>query len=269
VTGTFSWIQGGPHVLGIKGHLCSGGGNFPPTQNSIIVDSMKIVTIIPAYNEEAKIEEVVKEALKHGDVIVVDDGSTDNTSILAKKAGATVIKHERNKGKGAAIKTGVKRIIDKGYDVIVLMDGDGQHDPQYIESLASRINGAQMVIGSRFMDDISKMPLHRRFSNRITTYLLDHLTGYQLTDSQSGFKAINADHALLLLKIPYNDYIYESELIRMAAAHNLIIDEVPIGCHYAKEKSYIGVADLLKYIIFIMRVLSHKIIKRIGNYLDL
>lgn len=227
---------------------------------------MEIVIIIPAYNEEAKIQEVVKEAIKHGDVIVVDDGSTDNTSILAEKAGATVIKHRKNKGKGAAIKTGVKRIINKGYDVIVLMDGDGQHDPQHIESLASRVDGAQMVIGSRFMDDTSKMPLHRRFSNRITTYLLDHLTGYHLTDSQSGFKAINADYALLLLKIPYDDYIYESELIRVAAAHDLIIDEVPIVCHYATEKSYIGVTDFLKYIIFITRALSHKIIKIIGGY---
>ncbi|MBC7119307.1 MAG: glycosyltransferase family 2 protein [Methanobacteriaceae archaeon] len=229
---------------------------------------MKIVIIIPAYNEEAKIGEVVKEAIKYGDVIVVDDGSTDNTSILAKKAGASVIKHVKNKGKGAAIKTGIRAIINSGYDVIVLMDGDGQHDPQYIESLASRINGAHIIIGSRFMDDISKMPLHRRFSNRITTYLLDYLTGYQLTDSQSGFKAISADQAQLLLEIPYDDYIYESELIRVAAAHGLIIDEVPIGCHYDMEKSYIGLSDLLKYIIFITQALSHKIIKKIRMRLN-
>ncbi|MDI9624453.1 MAG: glycosyltransferase family 2 protein [Methanothermobacter sp.] len=228
---------------------------------------MNIVIIIPAYNEEANIEEVVKGALAHGDVIVVDDGSTDNTSTVAKKAGAKVIKHGKNKGKGAAIKTGIKTIIDKGYDVIVLMDGDGQHDPQYIGSLTSRINGAQIVIGSRFMDDISKMPLHRRFSNKITTYFLDYLTGYHLTDTQSGFKAINADYAPLLLKIPYDDYIYESELIRVAAAHGLIIDEVPIACHYAMEKSYIKMADILKYMVFITRLLSYKIMKSIRRYL--
>jgi len=226
---------------------------------------MRIVIIIPAYNEEKAIKDVVEGAIAYGDVVVVDDGSTDNTATLAKKAGAIVLNHQKNMGKGAAIKTGVKFVIDKGYDVIVLMDGDGQHNPTHIKSLISRINGAQIVIGSRFMDDISNMPLQRRFSNRITTYLLDYLTGYHLTDSQSGFKAINADHAQLLLKIPYDDYIYESELIRIAAAHGLIIDEVPITCNYTLEKSYIGTADLLKYIIFIIRILSHKIMEKIGN----
>ncbi|BAW31230.1 MAG TPA: glycosyltransferase family 2 protein [Methanothermobacter sp.] len=229
---------------------------------------MKIVIIIPAYNEEATISEVVKEALKHGDTIVVDDGSSDNTGILAKKAGAKVIKHEKNKGKGAALKTGVRSIINSGYDVIIFMDGDGQHDPKYIKPLASRINSAQIVIGSRFLGDISKMPLKRRFSNRITTYILKHLTGYHLTDSQSGFKAINANCAQMLLKIPYDDYIYESELICAAAAHNLIVDEIPITCNYDLEKSYIGIADLLKYMIFIARLLSLKIIEKIAGFLS-
>ncbi|WP_236950981.1 glycosyltransferase family 2 protein [Methanobacterium subterraneum] len=96
---------------------------------------MRIITIIPAYNEETAILNVVKGVKKYSDVLVVDDGSTDKTAILAKNVGATVIKHWKNIGKGAAIKTGLKSAIEDDYDFMVLLDGDGQHDPQCIPFL--------------------------------------------------------------------------------------------------------------------------------------
>ena len=90
---------------------------------------MKFLSIIPAYNEENTIKRVVEGVGNYSDVVVVDDGSIDETSSLAKEAGAIVIKHFRNKGKGAAIKTGVDYALENGYDILLLLDGDGQHDP--------------------------------------------------------------------------------------------------------------------------------------------
>ena len=90
---------------------------------------MKFIIVIPAYNEEKAIEMVVKESLRYSYVLVVDDGSRDHTSTYARDAGAEVIKHTRNRGKGAALKTGIEYALNKGYDAMVMLDGDGQHDP--------------------------------------------------------------------------------------------------------------------------------------------
>lgn len=220
---------------------------------------LRIVTVIPAYNEAKTVEDVALGAGKHGDVIVVDDGSTDGTSDLAERGGATVIRHERNLGKGAALKTGIRTALHGCYDVIVFMDADGQHSPDFIPELAEAAADGSLVIGSRFAEDnFRNMPVHRRFSNRLTTFLLRRATGYSITDSQSGFRAIASEHAGLLTDIPYNDYIYESEVIYEVSKQGLGIVEVPINCRYNGEKSYIGVLDVLKYIKFVFKLLLRK-----------
>lgn len=221
---------------------------------------MKIITIIPAYNEGNIIKTVVEEALKYSDVLVVDDGSTDQTSALAREAGAMVLKHSQNRGKGAAIKTGLKKALNYDYHALVLMDGDGQHDPHHIPLLASGISEADMVVGSRFNEGAPEgMALQRRFSNNLTTKLMGYVTGYKLSDSQCGFRAISPQAARLFLDIPYNDYVYESEVLYLASKKKLLINEKPISCSYNGEKSYITGISIFNYIIFTLKLFLSKL----------
>ncbi|AEG17224.1 glycosyltransferase family 2 protein [Methanobacterium paludis] len=221
---------------------------------------MKLITIIPAYNEEVAIKNVVETALAYSDVLVVDDGSTDRTSQLAKEAGAEVFKHPQNEGKGAAIKTGLKTGLEHGYNTFVVLDGDGQHDPNDIPSLTSAINGAEVVIGSRFKKNLPEnIPIQRKLSNAITTKFMRYVTGYTLTDSQCGFRAISNDAAKLFLDIKYDDYVYESEMFYVASKNNITIEEASISCKYGDEKSYVTWRSVLNYIFFILMILLRKL----------
>lgn len=221
---------------------------------------MNLITIIPAYNEKIAIKNVVKGALHYSPVLVVDDGSNDGTFQLAKEAGASVVKHSQNMGKGAAIKTGLKTGLKEGYDTFIVIDGDGQHNPDDIPSLLSTIQEAGVVIGSRFKGKLPEnIPLQRKISNAVTTSIMRYLTGYTLTDSQSGFRAISKDAAKLFLEITYNDYVYESEMFHVAAKHDITIKEAPISCRYGNEKSYITWINVLNYILFISRLFLRKI----------
>lgn len=220
---------------------------------------MDIVTIIPAYNEERHIEEVIKGALNYSDVIVIDDGSRDDTSNIVKQAGANLVKHEKNKGKGAAIKTGFKEALNNKYNIFVMMDGDGQHDPDFIPVLVSRMGNADVVIGSRFKnEDPEGMPFQRKLSNKLTTKLVEYLTGYHITDSQSGFRSFSYKAARVFIDIPYNDYVYESEMFYQASKHKMIIEEEKISSSYKDEKSYITWINVLRYIFFIFKSLLRK-----------
>ena len=225
---------------------------------------MKIITIIPAYNEEKAIETVVRWVKEYSDVLVVDDGSTDQTSYLAKNAGAEIMSHSQNIGKGAAIKTGLKYAIERDYDLMVLLDGDGQHNPRCIPLLLEGIYEADVVIGSRFLKFNPKnMPLHRRLSNGITTRLIRYVTGYHITDSQCGFRAISKKAAPIFVKIHYNDYVYESEVLCKASQNSLIVDERPIECIYGNEKSYVRLRHVIHYMMFTVRLLLRKFLRRI------
>ena len=225
---------------------------------------MKFITIIPAYNEEKAIESVVKCALKYCDVLVVDDGSGDSTYVRAKSAGAKIVKHEKNMGKGAAIKSGLKEALNKDYDVLIVLDGDGQHNPDCIPSFVSNIGDNELIIGSRFKNgNPENMPVWRKLSNKITTNLIKFVTGYNLTDSQSGFRAMSRDAAELFLDIKYDDYVYESEMLYKASEHEIEVNEAPIPCTYGDEKSYVTKIHALKYILFIIGLLGRKFKVRI------
>ncbi|BDZ67531.1 glycosyltransferase family 2 protein [Methanobacterium ferruginis] len=225
---------------------------------------MRIITIIPAYNEEDAIGNVVNGVNKYSDILVVDDGSTDETSFLAVNAGARIVKHAKNMGKGAAIKTGLEYALDNDYDLMILLDGDGQHNPQCIPRLLDGMNGVDVLIGSRFLDNTSlNMLLHRRLSNIITTQLIRFVTGYNLTDSQCGFRVISKKAAPLFINIPYNDYVYESEVLCKASENNLVVVEVPIECIYGDEKSYVRFRHVIHYMMFTLRLLVLKLFRRI------
>jgi glycosyltransferase involved in cell wall biosynthesis len=225
---------------------------------------MRIITIIPAYNEDKTIKQVIIGVQNYSDVVVVDDGSSDQTSSLGQETGAVVLKHHNNMGKGAAIKTGLKYAVKKDYDLIVHLDGDGQHDPRCIPQLIEGMDTVNVRIGSRFLEKAPQnMPFQRRLSNGLTTHIMRYVTGYTITDSQSGFRIISTKSAPLFLDIPYDDYVYESEVLFQAYKNNLIVDERPIHCTYGKEKSYVRSWHVFHYILFILSLLMRKFGRRV------
>ncbi|MGC9517572.1 MAG: glycosyltransferase family 2 protein [Methanomicrobiales archaeon] len=225
---------------------------------------MRIISIIPAYNEEKFIKKVVECCGKHSDVVVVDDGSNDQTSAMAESAGAVVLKHSKNLGKGAAIKTGLKYLLKNSYDAVILIDGDGQHDPSYIPQFVSILDDAKIVMGSRFKEKFPEnMPIQRKLSNKITTRIIRYVTGYQITDSQSGYRLISSDIINLFVDIKYNDYVFESEMLYKASKMGIKIKEISIPCDYGTEKSYVTLKNALNYVIFIIIHLLMKLKGRI------
>lgn len=209
--------------------------------------------VIPAYNEAKTIRELAERAKKFVDhVVVVDDGSTDETFSEAKKAGVEVIKHEKNRGKAAALKTGFARVGD--YDVVVMVDADLQHLPEEIPLLLNGIGGGcDLCIGSRFLSGQNNMPLLNRISNRATSRILSILARQKITDSQSGFRAIKRE-ALDSLELAAERYAIEHIMILEAARDGVKIKEVPISCIYGEETSHINpVKDTANVIYHILR----------------
>lgn len=211
------------------------------------------IAVVPAYNEEKTIREVAERTKKFVDhVIVVDDSSTDGTFDEAKKAGVEVIKHEKNMGKAQALKTGFASLGE--CDVVITLDGDLQHLPEEIPNLIAGIeDGADLCIGSRFLEDSNCMPLSNRISNKIASMLLSFLSGQKVTDPQSGFRAIKRG-ALEQLELPADRYAVEHIMILEAAKKGLKIKEIPISCIYGGEKSHINPArDTANVIYHIFR----------------
>ncbi|MFX0069196.1 MAG: glycosyltransferase family 2 protein [Candidatus Hodarchaeota archaeon] len=221
-----------------------------------------ICCIIPAYNEEASIGSLIKETGKYVDqIIVVDDGSLDATARNALKAGAIVISHPNNRGKGEALKTGFIKAISLDADVVITLDGDGQHSPTEILKFLKVLEqeNADIVVGSRFLKDVTvgrKMPSQRIISNTLTTNILRVFFGIPLTDSQSGFRAFKGE---ALKKLGYVDsrFAAETEILIDAHKKGFKIKEVDIKTRYGTEKSKIK--PLNDTIRWIQRVLIKKI----------
>ncbi len=194
-----------------------------------------ITVILPAYNEEVAIGSIVLLTRQYADtVIVVDDGSSDRTAMLAEKAGAQVIVHKINTGKGGALKTGFKAASELGADVIVTMDSDGQHNPSDIPDLAAPIlaNAAEMVIGSRYLSGhATDTPAYRRVGQTVLDKATTMNSGVEVTDSQSGFRAFAAS-TVNIFRFSANGMAIESEMLADAGKAGLRIKEVDIGVRY-------------------------------------
>ncbi|MFZ2071243.1 MAG: glycosyltransferase family 2 protein [Halobacteriota archaeon] len=194
---------------------------------------MKTLAAIPCHNEGLAIGSVVLKARKYVDeVLVVDDGSVDDTVEVAEEAGAAVVSHGVNKGKGRAVRTSLRYAVEHGFDLLVLLDGDGQHDPGEIPQLIEPIStdAADLVIGFR---SFRQMPFYRRFGRVV----LDHVTGAGgvVTDSQCGFRALNRKAVELLAgTLKKDDFSVESEMTRTAHQQRLRLAEVPIQCKYGR-----------------------------------
>ena len=195
-----------------------------------------VVVGIPAFNEEHSIAHIVIEAQKFADaVIVCDDGSSDLTAKIAERLGADVVRHEKNSGYGAAIKSLFKRALEFGADVLVTIDGDGQHNPDEIPDIIKPITQgtADVVIGSRFVDSLgtAEMPFYRRVGAKVITKLVNGSSKTGVKDSQSGFRAYNRQ-ALQHLSIFEDGMGASVEILLEASKRNLKICEVPSTCKY-------------------------------------
>jgi Glycosyltransferases involved in cell wall biogenesis len=204
------------------------------------VEGEKLIIVgIPAFNEEKYIAKVVLRSKKHADeVVVIDDGSQDMTAQIAMQMGAKVIRHARNLGKGEALRTLFEYAIERKADVLITLDGDGQHDPDEIPKLVAPIlEGYDIVIGSRFLNKTS-VPLYRRFGNKLlnraTNIALDKKM--ELSDTQSGFRAYRV--SVLEELIPSERGMgADSEIAIKAARLGLRIKEVPISVTYGEDTS--------------------------------
>ncbi|MEM4004965.1 MAG: glycosyltransferase family 2 protein [Desulfurococcaceae archaeon] len=200
-----------------------------------------VVACIPAYNEERTIAAVIIKTQKHVDrVIVCDDGSTDLTGEIARRMGAEVLVHERNRGKGEAIKTLLHRALELGADVIITLDADGQHDPDEIPKLVAPIlrGEADVVVGSRFITSVSaEMPRYRLFGTRVINWLVKRYARVEVKDIQSGFRAFTRNAAEVALKAEAKGYSIEQEQLTLMARAGLRIVEVPINVRYKGLKS--------------------------------
>ena len=197
------------------------------------------IVCIPAYNEEAKINYVVKKALHYVDkVVVCDDGSSDNTATLAKKAGAVVISHKTNQGYGAAISTLFDYCRKNNAEIMVTLDGDGQHNPDQIPDLISVIikHNVDVVIGSRSLKDDKNLPSYRKTGIKIITSTINSATNLKVTDSQSGFRAYSKT-AIDLIRPTESGMSASTEILLKISNNGLSMAEVPITVSYTGDTS--------------------------------
>jgi len=202
---------------------------------------MKACVLIPSYNESSTIGGVVKDIKDMGlDVIVVDDGSTDNTERVAADSGAIVMRHVKNLGKGASLKEGFDFILGTtNFDSVIIMDGDGQHNPKDIQKFIShaREQNDDIVVGNR-MGHTKDMPLVRILTNKIMSSMLSALCKQRIPDTQCGFRFIRRG-VLEKIKLESSKYDLESELLIKASRRNMKIASVPVESIYKDELSCI------------------------------
>ena len=198
---------------------------------------MKLICI-PAFNEEKNIEKIIKDCKKFvDDVIVCDDGSTDNTADLSKKQGAIVLQHEKNKGYGAAISTLFDYCRKENADVMITIDGDGQHDPNQVPLLLDAIkkHNVDVVIGSRFLND-QQTPTYRKAGIKIITSATNYSTNLKVSDSQSGFRAYSSA-AVKEIFPTETGMAVSTEILLKVSNKGLSLAEVPITVSYQGDTS--------------------------------
>lgn len=211
---------------------------------------MKTLVIIPAYNEQANIYLTVKSVrhyLPDATVLVINDGSTDNTQILASDAGATVITTEKNRGYGSALKMGYRVATGCEFDNVLQLDADGQHEPEYLPVLLAGLKHADVVIGSRFMGGKTyKIPFFRRSGMKIFSFIIKQM-GAEISDTTSGYRAYSARAVLEVLRIPWE--YPDANLLLALHRSGMKIIEVPVKMYANKQgKSMHSGLEPIKYV---------------------
>ncbi len=214
---------------------------------------MKLSVVIPAYNEEANIEDVVKSVktvLPDAEIIVVNDGSTDKTGEIALKAGALVIDHPYNIGNGAAVKSGIRLATG---DKIVLMDGDGQHDPSDIQKLLDASDMYDMVVGCR--DPHTHASFFRRYANFFYNMLATFIAKFKVEDLTSGFRIVKKDIILRYLYLMPNSFSYPTTVTLAYLRSGRSIGYIPVKAKERKGSSKIRVLhDGFRFLLIIIKI---------------
>jgi len=218
---------------------------------------MKICVIIPAYNESKTIAGIIKEVRGLGlEVLVIDDGSIDDTAGISQTSGAIVLRNQVNKGKGASLVQGFNYALSQGYEAVITMDADGQHSAQDLPSFlkyADRVDSS-VIIGNR-MSEARSMPLLRLATNKFMSWLISNIAKQKIPDTQSGFRLIKR-LALEKMNLKTTKYEIESEILIRAARLGLRIDSIPIKTIYRGEKSQINpIFDTIRFFKFISKEL--------------
>jgi len=217
--------------------------------DAVAIDRINVAAVIPAYLEEKHIGDVVRRTLLQlANVVVVDDGSNDRTAEEARNAGADVIVHEQNRGKGESIKSGFRYWLEQGASYVVILDGDGQHLPEEIERfLAAAASGiGELLIGTR-MNDVREMPFVRRAVNRYMSRKISRACGQDIPDTQCGFRMVHRSIIPNLLG-GTERFDYETEMLILASRAGCRIASVPISTVYSDEISSIHpVRDTLRF----------------------
>lgn len=195
---------------------------------------MKVTAVVPAYNEEETIGRVLGSL--HGyvsEVVVVDDGSADATGMIAREKGAIVCRHVINRGQGAALKTGIDCALERGADIIVTFDADGQHCPEEIAELTGPVEGgrAEAALGSRFMK--SEVPFARKFLLKAALVFTRVTSGLKVTDTHNGLRAFSRE-AAKKIRITQDGFAHASEILNEISRLKLRYEEVPTTLRYTE-----------------------------------
>ena len=213
---------------------------------------IEFCVLIPAYNEERNLKRLLDELKSYvdkGRIIVVDDGSKDNTRIIAEESGVCVISHKNNLGKGEALRRGFKEAVKRNVSWIIVMDSDFQHQPGDIPRFLKKAGegNVDIILGSR-MNNIKDMPFHRILSNKITSFLISLRIGQKVEDSQCGFRIIRKN-VIEEISLKKSHFSLESELLLKAGLKNFKIESVRIETIYNNSKSNINpLRDTLEFI---------------------
>ena len=215
---------------------------------------MSVVAVIPAHNEAAKIADVVGQTQEYVDeVVVVDDRSTDDTPAIARDCGATVLEHAINTGVGGAQRTGYRYVLQKEFEYMIQIDGDGQHDPAYIEQLLEVGQKCDMVIGSRHLNEsIEDYPLVRRLGIKFFTSLVNSITNVGITDVTSGFRVYRTDRLNEIIHSSDNHWAVEQTLAAARAGFDIqeVSVEMPTRSHGDSQ------FDLTTFVLYPIRMIN-------------
>lgn len=206
---------------------------------------MRVLVLVPALNLADRIGTLLaslRSIAPDAAVLVVDDGSTDGTAGAARRVeGVRVVSHDGNRGKGAALRTGFDVAVREDFDAVITVDGDGQHPPECVPDFIARAeeSGADILVGTRERRH-TKMPVHRRMSNKLTTWAASRVAGVPLPDSQSGYRLVRT-RVIEAVPLATSHYETETELLIGAARRGFRIEAISIPTVYADERSHIRV----------------------------
>ena len=212
---------------------------------------MKIAALIPVHNEARTIGRIVEQLkAKNIDTVVVDDGSSDGSGNAALKKGAVVIFNEIKSGKGYSLRRGFAYLLKAGYDGVIVMDGDGQHDVSDIDGFISKAIARAGIVSGNRMQNSKGMPVVRYLTNRFMSSLISLACGQFIPDTQCGYRYISAD-VLRHIELKCNDFEIETEILIKACRHGFNVQSVPIKTIYQDEESKINpLKDTIRFIVY-------------------